>query len=89
MTFCATWPPQIAEITEDTTAWLYGYMLLAYSPLSDDELATYVAFAQTEAGQSLNAVVCLTGLAKLMRIGPMRWDGHDGLDHDPFQTWTI
>ncbi|WP_238935984.1 DUF2059 domain-containing protein [Sulfitobacter mediterraneus] len=48
---------EIDEITEDTTAWLYGYMLLAYSPLSDDELATYVAFAQTQAGQSLNAAL--------------------------------
>ena len=42
------------EITEDTTSWLYGYFLLAYDPLSADELATYIAFSDTEAGQALN-----------------------------------
>lgn len=44
----------IEETTADTTAWLYGYLLLAYHPLEDAELARYIAFAQTEAGQALN-----------------------------------
>lgn len=42
------------ESTEDTTAWLYGYLLLAYSPLSDDDLSVYVAFSESPAGQALN-----------------------------------
>ncbi len=42
------------EITEDTTSWLYGYFLMAYSPLSDAELASYIRFSQTDAGESLN-----------------------------------
>lgn len=42
------------ETTADTTEWLYGYLLLAYHPLDDDELATYIAFAETPAGAALN-----------------------------------
>jgi hypothetical protein len=42
------------EITEDTTAWLYGYMLLAYHPLPDEDLEAYIAFSNTPAGQALN-----------------------------------
>ena len=39
---------------EDTTSWLFGFLLLAYSPLDDEQLETYIAFTQTEAGQALN-----------------------------------
>ncbi|NNE52508.1 MAG: hypothetical protein HKN30_08905 [Sulfitobacter sp.] len=42
------------ETTADTTAWLFAYLLLAYHPLSDDDLDTYIAFARTEAGRALN-----------------------------------
>tara|TARA_R110002020_G_scaffold86600_1_gene213886 strand:+ start:401 stop:1210 length:810 start_codon:yes stop_codon:yes gene_type:complete len=42
------------EITLDTTSWLYGYMLLAYSPLSEEELADYIAFSRRSAGTALN-----------------------------------
>ncbi len=42
------------EITEDTTGWLYGFLLLAYSPLDDAALDKYIAFAQTDAGNALN-----------------------------------
>lgn len=45
---------QQEAITEDTTNWLYGYLLLAYSPLKDAELDQYLAFAQTDAGRALN-----------------------------------
>ena len=45
---------QHAEITEDTTGWLYGFLLLAYSPLDDAALDHYIAFAETEAGNALN-----------------------------------
>ena len=42
------------EIAEDTTGWLYGYLLMAYSPLEDDALDHYITFAQTKAGMALN-----------------------------------
>lgn len=45
---------ELDEVTQDTTEWLFGYMLLAYHPLEDDELATYIAFSETPAGQALN-----------------------------------
>lgn len=42
------------EITQDTTEWLYGYLLLAYSPMKNAALDQYIAFAQTDAGRALN-----------------------------------
>ncbi|AXI44328.1 hypothetical protein C1J02_11400 [Sulfitobacter sp. SK011] len=42
------------EITDDTVSWLYGYLLLAYHPLSDAELQAYLTYSQTKAGQALN-----------------------------------
>ena len=42
------------ESTEDTTGWLFGYLLLAYHPLEEDGLRSYLAFAGTSAGQALN-----------------------------------
>ncbi len=42
------------EITKDTTSWLFGYLLLAYHPLSDDDLRDYLAYANTDSGQALN-----------------------------------
>ena len=42
------------EMTQDTREWLFGYMLLGYSPLDEADLATYIAFSESEAGQALN-----------------------------------
>ncbi|MGJ5619160.1 DUF2059 domain-containing protein [Sulfitobacter sp. MF3-043] len=44
----------IDEITDDTVSWLFGYLLLAYHPLSDAELQAYLTYSQTKAGQALN-----------------------------------
>ena len=44
----------IDEITDDTVSWLYGYLLLAYHPLNNEELQEYLAYSQTKAGQALN-----------------------------------
>lgn len=44
----------IEESTRDTTEWLFGYLLLAYHPLSDDDLRAYIEFAETAPGQALN-----------------------------------
>jgi hypothetical protein len=43
------------EITADTTSWLGGFMVLAYSPLSIEELTAYADFSTTPAGKALNA----------------------------------
>ncbi|NUH64234.1 DUF2059 domain-containing protein [Sulfitobacter sp. S0837] len=42
------------RVTEDTRAWLYAYMLLAYHPLDDAALSRYIEFAQSEAGRAVN-----------------------------------
>lgn len=44
----------IEASTRDTTEWLFGFLLLAYHPLSDDDLLAYIAFSETPAGQALN-----------------------------------
>lgn len=45
---------QEGEIRVDTEEWLMSYLLMAYAPLSDDEVGEYVALSQTEAGRALN-----------------------------------
>lgn len=45
---------QEAEIREDTVDWVFGFMTLAYEPISDDELQAYVDLSATEAGRDLN-----------------------------------
>lgn len=39
---------------EDTTEWLHAYLLMAYEPLSEDELGRYVDLSRSEAGAALN-----------------------------------
>lgn len=48
---------EMDEITDDTTSWLYGFFLMAYHPLSDEELQTYLTFWQTPAGTALNKAI--------------------------------
>ncbi len=45
------------EIRESTTEWIYSFLLMAYHPLSDDELAAYIAFSDTVAGQELTSAL--------------------------------
>jgi len=45
------------ESLADTTEWLYGYLLLAYHPLTPGELDRYIAFSASPAGQALNAAL--------------------------------
>ena len=45
---------QEPQIRQDTTAWLMPYLALAYRPLSDVDLETYIAFSETPEGQLLN-----------------------------------
>lgn len=45
---------QEPDIRDSTEEWLYSFLMLAYQPLSDGELDTYIAFSETEAGVALN-----------------------------------
>lgn len=45
---------QEPEIRAETEDWLMPYLALAYGPLSDEELAAYLRFCETGAGQALN-----------------------------------
>lgn len=39
------------ETRADTGEWIDAYLLMAYDPLSDDDLAIYTAFIESDAGQ--------------------------------------
>lgn len=41
-------------IREDTTEWVFSYLMLAYQPLSDEDLEVYTALSETEEGRALN-----------------------------------
>lgn len=42
------------DLRTDTTSWIYGFLLMAYQPLSRSELHSYSDFSATPAGQALN-----------------------------------
>ena len=48
---------QEPEIRATTTEWLYAFLMLAYEPLSDDDLAEFSAMTQTTAGRNLTAAL--------------------------------
>ncbi|NHB78486.1 DUF2059 domain-containing protein [Rhodobacter calidifons] len=45
------------QIRSDSSTWLYAYLGLAYAPLSEAELQSYVAFWESPAGQRLNGAL--------------------------------
>lgn len=45
---------QQAQIAVDTAEWLYPYLTLAYQPLSDTELDSYIDFSASGPGRDLN-----------------------------------
>ena len=45
------------QVREDTSVWIHAYLGLAYEPLTDAELETYIAFWESPAGQRLNAAI--------------------------------
>ena len=51
-----TWA-QEDQIRADTQTWLYSYLGLAYSPLTEAEMERYIAFWESPAGQRLNAAL--------------------------------
>ncbi len=48
---------QEPDIRASTQEWLMAYLLLAYDPLSDEELGQYLAFTQTPAGKAMNTAL--------------------------------
>lgn len=42
------------ETRVDTREWLYGFLMMAYGPLEEDELDAYVAFSSSPEGRALN-----------------------------------
>ncbi|MEO1027055.1 MAG: hypothetical protein AAFX07_16045 [Pseudomonadota bacterium] len=42
------------EIRADTEDWVFGYMTMAYQPISDEKLQSYVDLSGTDAGRALN-----------------------------------
>lgn len=48
---------QETEIRQNTAEWIYAYLLLAYQPLSDEDIEAYIAFSQSDAGQDINAAL--------------------------------
>lgn len=48
---------QEPEIRQNTTEWVYSYLMLAYQPLSDEQLQDYIAFSKTNPGEDINAAL--------------------------------
>lgn len=48
---------QETQIRANTSEWVYSFLLMAYSPVSDADLETYIAFSRTEDGRLLNRAV--------------------------------
>jgi len=46
-----------AEIRQSTTEWAFSFLMLAYQPLSDEELRLYTDFSKTMAGEELNTAL--------------------------------
>ena len=45
---------QEPQIRQDTTEWLYAFLMLAYGPATEVEMQEYVAFSKSPAGRELN-----------------------------------
>lgn len=48
---------QEGEIRANTSEWVFSFLLMAYQPLSDADMDTYITFAGSEAGQDINAAL--------------------------------
>lgn len=48
---------QEPAIRIETQEWLFSYLYLAYQPLSDEDLAAYIVFSETDAAGDLNAAI--------------------------------
>lgn len=48
---------QEADIRDSTSQWVYGFLMLAYDPVSDADLQTYTAFSGSPVGAALNVAL--------------------------------
>jgi hypothetical protein len=48
---------QETEIRANTYEWVYSYLMLAYQPLSDEDLEDYIAFSSSPGGKALNTAL--------------------------------
>ncbi|WP_192931181.1 DUF2059 domain-containing protein [Gemmobacter serpentinus] len=56
------------QVRNDTEEWLWTYLVLAYQPLSDEELQSYQKFSESAEGKQLNAALFAGFDAGFMRI---------------------
>lgn len=75
---------QEPEVRAETEDWLFPYLVLAYQPLPDEDLAAYIAFSESSEGRALNAalfaafdVVFTSISADLGRAVAQRMQGDD------------
>jgi hypothetical protein len=59
---------QEPEIRAEIESWLFGYLSLAYGPLSDADLDAYIALFETRGGQQLNAALFVAFNAMFERL---------------------
>jgi hypothetical protein len=48
---------QEPQVRADTEEWLFPYLVMAYEPLSDEDLEAYTAFWESAAGKRLNTAL--------------------------------
>lgn len=48
---------QEADIRDETVSWLFPYLMLAYEPLSDEDMEAYIAFSESAAGATMNTAL--------------------------------
>lgn len=51
---------QEPEIRRNTTEWVFSFVMLAFQPLDDAQIETYITFSESDAGQDLNSALFLT-----------------------------
>lgn len=59
---------QESDLRKDTVEWLYPFLMLAYQPLSDEELDQYIAFSRTPAGQKANRAMFVAFDAMFVQV---------------------
>jgi hypothetical protein len=45
------------EVRQSVSEWIHAYLMLAYAPLTGDELASYITFSESPSGKALNTAL--------------------------------
>ncbi|WP_116131709.1 DUF2059 domain-containing protein [Tropicimonas sp. IMCC34043] len=73
------------QIREESDAWVYSYLFMAYEPLSDTDIAEYIAFSASDAGQALNSALfaafdtVFTDVSRQLGLAAARYMGGEDL----------